>query len=1187
MQTIKRKPVANRQIPIEKQQRIPALNIVPEAKISPPTSLAQGSGLDAQTPIPGLPKTVVENVDANDLKAFLARSGGLLVEHQDINNMAKLGHEVVSSDSIPHCYFDNSAPGLPNGSENTSVDNQLSPPLTGKAKENNALDGRRYISHNTVKAVSQSSDVQPRVQGESHLGGHGPTTTLNIENVERAFLVYEYTEISVEAYDDGLSENPGAVHEVGFLLSEATIARVIDTHRGLIARTGSCIDEITPNSVGLISRMLQAWYSRHSEANIYGFRVPPFEVTTSDKMSGNENYEALKLLSKPPPYRPRKGSQVSYSHAGCFNYKIQPQIAETLRWKSLFILFLWSNCMCSHFFSTSSPDNLICCWEILESYTLDIAEGSDQAMKSLRAALITELTEALPKCWTSKAEVMLKYRSLGGASAHATLHIAFLSSPPEECKKIQYGVLQENLRSFLEGSWEPAYPFTGEHAEDMHPDFALDDPSWRPEDGSRVSLRYRGTKKEEPLNLPGEDENGIQMATFFRALGSIERPTRLLTVPRGRALWFSMSTFDLATYGFELRGAKFPLKKVPRIPRDDIYLYHFNIRDLSPPLLSGYNNFISKRLAATKGERYPTDMEEVENLLLHFYPGAEELKRWLATKAYIFAMAKNWVRSANLAHMLEYAPLGVNDDYNSVIYLTQALVHFHNKRYPDAEISCYKALQYREIPEFNRDECYCILSLVAQKRGASREADAHLRRMQPTTNYEALERKIVYGIVTPRVLESAGIRIFTNGGEGWFEAPMEKFKQAMVSALYNPKLAHALFSDISWTKRLPSYDPLDPEFRYTSYVVSRHLWPNPKIKESWDPIFFYGNRNRPDILQRISETYRRDTGRDPPAFENIILAREVLTQAFRHAAGDTIKFLMHNIGGLSINQVLRDKLGRTHSRLHGFIGKLPLSSTTAADLETQDHAFWVAQIKRSLTTAHLKNFFTTLEALKINVEIPFAGISTLKFAALNLEWFYDAYMHTPLNLMTDSIKHDLILAYYCYSWVSSLSPEPKPNSKVQKIIGKVLNGLSGGDIRIVGYPKVRRELAPYQTPPPNQYTSVLIDSKKEPSDADISIPRFETVSATFGFGANHEDNLAKFENVELQSTTTSFSDSSLEILGSSDSLHTTTETPLNAHTRAPEHTAIEVPPRPQRIPAYQRGRPRFQSFIQNIIAKPE
>ncbi|KAF3282842.1 hypothetical protein TWF970_001577 [Orbilia oligospora] len=1162
MQTIKRKPVANRQMLVEKQQRISALGIVPEAKISPPTSLAQGSGLDVRTPIPELPRTVVENVDANDLKAFLAKSGGLLVEYQDLNNMAKLGHEVVCSDSIPHCYFDNSAPGLPNGSENTSVDNQLSPPLIGKAKENNALDGRRHISHNTVKAVSQSSDVQPRVQGESHLGGHGPTTTLNIENVEHAFLVYEYTEISVEAYDDGLSENPGAVHEVGFLLSEATIARVIDTQRGLIAKTGSCTDEITPNSVGLISRMLQAWYSRHSEANIYGFRVPPFEVTTSDKMSGDENYEALQLLSKPPPYRPRKNSQLSYSRAGCFNYKIQPQIAENLRWKSLFILFLWSNCMCSHFFSTSSPDNLICCWEILESYTLDIAEGNDQAMKSLRAALIAEITEALPKCWTTKAEVMLKYRSLGGASAHATLHVAFLSSPPEECKKIQYAVLKENLRSFLEGSWEPVYPFTGDHAEDMHPDFALDDPSRRPEDGSRVSLR---------------------------ALGSIERPTRLLIVPHDRDLWFSMSTFYLAaTYGFEFRGAKFPLKQIPNTPRDDIYLYYFNIRDLSPPLLSRYNNFISRRLAAAKGDRYPADMEEVENFLLDFCPGAEELKRWLATKAYIFAMAKNWARSVNLAHMLEYAPLGVNDDYNSVIYLTQALVHFHNKRYPDAEISCYKALQYREIPECNRDECYCILSLVAQKRGTSREADAHLRRMQPTTNYEALEKKIVYGIVAPGVLKSAGIRIFTNGGEGWFEAPMKKFKQAMVSALYNPKLAHALFSDISWIKRLPPYDPLDPEFRYTSYVVSRHLWPNPKIEESWDPIFFYGNRNRPDILQRILETYRRDTGRDPPAFENIILAREVLTQAFRHAAGDTIKFLMHNIGGLSINQVLRDKLGRTHSRLHGFIGKLPLSSTTAADLETQNHAFWVAQIKQSLTTAHLKKFFTTLEELKINVEIPFAGISTLKFAALNLEWFYDAYMHTPLNLMTDSIKHDLILAYYCYSWVSSLSPEPKPNSKVQKIIGKVLNGLSSGNIKIVGYPKVGRELAPYQTPPPNQYTSVLIDSKKlEPPDADISIPRSETVRATFGFGANHEDNLAKFENVELQSTTTSFSDSSLEILGSSDSLYITTETPLHAHTRAPEHTAIEFPPGPQRIPDYQRGRPRFQNFIQNIIAKLE
>ncbi|RVD81127.1 uncharacterized protein DFL_009004 [Arthrobotrys flagrans] len=338
-------------------------------------------------------------------------------------------------------------------------------------------------------------------------------------------------------------------------------------------------------------------------------------------------------------------------------------------------------------------------------------------MKSLRAALATELTHALPKCWATKAEAMLKCRSLSRASL--TLQLAFQTSPPEECNKIQYGVLLENLRRFVEGSWDPVYPFEGQDPADISPDFAS--PSQRNSGGI---LSLWGTNTMKPPYAPGKDKTGIQMATFFRALGSIERPTKLLTEPLDYRFWESLLR---RTHKSEREGAIFPLRIASRIPDHQMSLYYFDPRGLSQPLFEQYETFISKRSAAAKGRRYPAIMEEIDKLLLSFYPGAEDLKRWLATKAYLLAMVNEWRRSTKVAHMLEYAPLDINDDYNFVIYLTQALTYLRNGGYSEAEMSCYKALQYREIPECDRDEVYCILSMVARKTGASREADEHLR----------------------------------------------------------------------------------------------------------------------------------------------------------------------------------------------------------------------------------------------------------------------------------------------------------------------------------------------------------------------------------------------------------------------------------------------------------------------------
>ncbi|KAK6516291.1 hypothetical protein TWF506_006200 [Arthrobotrys conoides] len=1187
MQTIKRKPVPNlqSQSPIGTQQRVPAPDIVHKIKSSPvssPTSPPGRSDQDIQVPDPELPRTIVENVDGNDLKAFLARSGRPPVEHQDPNNVAKLGHEVVSSESARRCYFDNASPELPNEPENTSIDNHLSPLSIGQ--ENNTLEGRGYISHNAFKAVSQSSDVQWRAQGESHLRSRGLTTTSNIENAEFASTVYEYTEIAVEAYFNGLSEDTKEVHEVSYLLSEETIGRAVDAHRYLKALTGSFIDEFSPKFVGPISRMLQAWYNRHSEANIYGFCQSPFEVIASDKVLGDENHEVLELLFKKPPYRPRKDSKLSYSHAGCFNYRIQEEGGTTLEWRRLFLLFLWSNCMCLHFFSSGSIEDLVCCWEVLGSYTFDINQGNNQVMKDLRAALIEELTEALPKCWPMKAEAMLKCRNLSAAST--ALQLAFLNSPPGECKEIQYGVLLENLRRFLEGSWEPAHPFTGDHAEDMHPDFASDNPSssWNRSDSPKVSLKYRGTHKEQLPNLPGNDKNGIRMATFFRALGFIERPTRLFTGPRDYRLRESTPQF-IRAYGFKFKGARFPLRNALYTVDHQFSLYYFNLRSLSQPLLDQYDIFISKRLAAMKGGRYPADMEEVDNLLLYFYPGAEELKRWLATKAYILAMAKEWVRSASLAEMLEYAPLGVNDDYNSVVYLTQALHHFHNKRYSDAEISCYKALQYREIPEFDRDEAYCILSMVARKKGTPREADAHLRRIQLTTNYEALEKKIMYGRIKTQLIEPVRFRNSNNGRGWWLEASQEEVKEAMHSALHNPKLALALFSDISWIERIPSYDPLDPESRYSSYVASCHARPNPKTSESWDPIYFYGNRNRPDVLQIISETYQRETSRDPPAFEDLTSAKELLTQAFRHAAGHTVKFLIKRVQGLDINESFQDILGRKQTRLHGFIGRPPLSPSAETNLQLQDHVPWVVYLKRALTTAHLKEFFDILEELRIHAHVPFGNISILEFAAMNLEWCYDYYIWSP----SPTSKHDLILAYYCYSWLSiPFPPELRLDSKVGRILDKVRSGLIGNtDIKLVEYPYVGTEVAPYQPTCHNksQPTSGSIISETECSNMDINTASPKAGPMTPTYKTDHENSRVHFAKHELQSATLSSSDPNLVAM--LDSLNKPAKPPL----RAVEHASIENTPQYQHDQQSQRvyppRKPKFQAFLQSMVSKLE
>ncbi|KAK6536007.1 hypothetical protein TWF281_000253 [Arthrobotrys megalospora] len=1016
MQQIKRKPVPNRHLqPLETQERVPK-NSTFEADISPTHPLTQ-TRKDTQYggPLKTSPTWApAENVDGVDFKAFLLKANQLSIEHQPLDDMIKADRETFSPGSTKHHDFDNTTSEPPKQSEN--IHNGAGLTLLSGTNENNALGGRGSASDNTAKTTSEIADVQSRGQGESRSGNRDSTAQFGIETTGLASVVREYIEIPVQLCRNPLEEAYEVIeYQTGFLLSPATIMQALNAHDDLMARTGSYVDNLSPTSVGPISRMLRDWFNHHTEEDIYGFQKPPFDGVAEDV-----GYWALKELLENNPHNHQQRT-IPSSDAGVYNYMTQSW-GETWEWKRLFELFVWSNCICAHLFSSSSSECLLACWGLIQSYVSVEAKDCKRIIKYLTTALEAELDHASTNCWVFKATAMLKDHDLKGADD--ILQLAFINSKPEDCGKIRDAILVENWRRFVAGIWTPLYPPTS------------------PEEGFIYSLSTYSLRYQE------YDDSNI--AAFFQTLRSYERPeTR-----RREAI--EKYTYDRGPNKTSDGLPTFQIREEGPLAAGQTSSYDFDLKRLSQPQLDQYKTLVSRRSVATKGDQYSKVIAEVDDLLLSFYPGIEELKRWLSTKAYLLVTLKKWQEASKIMKILGEEPLHINDDLNSVFNLTLAMIQIRDQEYSAAEMSCYKALQYSGIPECDRDEIYYVLSTAVRLMGRSREADEYLLRMR-TKSVQTMEDRFVYGIVLPEQVEAAGIHVTW---EGRFTAPPEIFQKAMVSALRNPELALALFSDIYWIIDLPV------QLNEGSNSISSlsFLSPHPQLPEGYDPIYFYCKQNRADILEIILTSYR-SRGLFPQSLASVKLAGEVLTQAFQHAAGDTVSFLVKTIPDLNINDVLLDESRRRYTRFHHFIGRRPYPSSTEASLKFQEEVGWGVQIKRGLNLGQIKEFLDTLKQLGINPNIPYGSISTMESTVMSVEQCYDRFIlvaGAPQSSNFTLAKHDLLVAYYCYTWLFTLPGlKHKSNGRTLKIMDKVNGGLRKHNIEPVWYPRIGTEVAPY------------------------------------------------------------------------------------------------------------------------------
>ncbi|RVD81128.1 uncharacterized protein DFL_009005 [Arthrobotrys flagrans] len=262
-------------------------------------------------------------------------------------------------------------------------------------------------------------------------------------------------------------------------------------------------------------------------------------------------------------------------------------------------------------------------------------------------------------------------------------------------------------------------------------------------------------------------------------------------------------------------------------------------------------------------------------------------------------------------------------------------------------------------------------------------------------------------------------------------------------------------------------------------------------------------------------------------------------------------FLIKYVESLSINQVLQDTTGRryTYTRLHDFIGHIgrpPFSSSTGTSLKIQDPEPWVIRIKRGLTTVQLKKIFDTLNFL----EVPFGKFSTLEFTARKLEWYYTGLVAAP----SQTSKHDLIIAYYCFSWVLASIPNSRLIRKAEAILKKVRNGVVGYDIELVEYPNVGTEIAPYQSTYLNQFTSASIDSEME-------------YSARGGVILKRDEDISIVSSILIRKAGST-----------SDSIHDAPE----PSSRAPEHAALGSPKQSQESSRSPPGRLKRRSFLGSL-----
>lgn len=125
-------------------------------------------------------------------------------------------------------------------------------------------------------------------------------------------------------------------------------------------------------------------------------------------------------------------------------------------------------------------------------------------------------------------------------------------------------------------------------------------------------------------------------------------------------------------------------------------------------------------------------------MLSSIYPGVEEAKRWLAVKAYLLAITKDWNASIAIQQLLQHEPLNTNDRFHLEVYLTNAITTLvHQRNLEAARKFCSAAIK---LPEFvvlenervcDRKNAYILYGILYRyAEGIVENKEDHIRWLQ-------------------------------------------------------------------------------------------------------------------------------------------------------------------------------------------------------------------------------------------------------------------------------------------------------------------------------------------------------------------------------------------------------------------------------------------------------------------------
>ncbi|KAK6357568.1 hypothetical protein TWF718_001876 [Orbilia javanica] len=447
----------------------------------------------------------------------------------------------------------------------------------------------------------------------------------------------------------------------------------------MVLDTGIASGCITQTSVGPISKMLHRWLESQE---LSGW---PFHLPTDQPFESTSDLDTLlsKLPSSPPP-------SVDFKSEDFLDPMQTPKLlldhARHEYWNTLWKMAIITRCICNQLFSLGNPEDINLSYTRMPTKehrpyfkptygpTAQIYIKPPRFEDNLIPPLLRELSDAIARNWLNKGYILLNAGRIASGAQLVLRHIYHLS-----CFTIDQCHRYRN--DVLLGLWKQfmANIAAGESRSLVPPPFST-------------------------------------ISEFFGVFLAFENPHE---PPR----YFPNSHPDvqyLITTNF---SDPHESKKYQLLKSEDEQILQ---------------KHLTSRQTAIRNKQWETAIAITDHVLSSTYPGVEETKRWLAVKAYLSAITKDWNTSITIQELLQHEPLNTNDRLRLEVYFTNAITALsHQKNLDAARKFCSAAVQLPEfvIPENERicdrknaDILYAVLYPDAE--GIVENKEDHIRRLQ-------------------------------------------------------------------------------------------------------------------------------------------------------------------------------------------------------------------------------------------------------------------------------------------------------------------------------------------------------------------------------------------------------------------------------------------------------------------------